>query len=85
MSILGLYNNFIILMKWRVLMNLKAYINDQGMTLDQIGEICDISPHTMSKYKRSIRIPRKAHMIKIYEGTNKQVTPNDFYGLGTDQ
>ena len=63
-------------------MNLKQYINNQGLTLDEIGRICDISPHTMSKYKRNIRIPRRAHMLKIYEGTNYEVTPNDFYNIG---
>jgi hypothetical protein len=67
-------------------MNLKEYMAKNKLTLQKMGQKCDIPLHTIGKYKNKIRIPRKNHMCKIFRATCGQVTPNDFYecNLGDD-
>ena len=38
-----------------------------------------ISQGGLSKYVQNKRTPRKEEMLMIYETSNKQVQPNDFY------
>ncbi|MGI9572281.1 MAG: helix-turn-helix domain-containing protein [Candidatus Actinomarinaceae bacterium] len=63
-------------------MKLREYMVKNGLNNIQISELSDISEHTIAKYKNDIRIPRLKHMTKIFDITQGQVTPNDFYGVG---
>tara|TARA_Y100000592_G_scaffold81750_1_gene129748 strand:+ start:688 stop:906 length:219 start_codon:yes stop_codon:yes gene_type:complete len=71
-------------------MKLKEYLINNSMTQkDFIQEIQTkhnkkIPQGTLAKWILGIRIPRKDDMLKIYETTNRKVTPNDFFLDGAD-
>ncbi len=66
-------------------MKLKEYLTNNSMTQkDFILQVKTehnktIPQGTLAKWILGIRIPRKEDMIKIYETTNRKVTPNDFF------
>ena len=68
-------------------MKLKEYLKEHHLTQKQFllkiqaktGQ--NIPQSTIAKYLNETRIPRKKEMLNIYLSTNKEVQPNDFYGI----
>jgi hypothetical protein len=70
-------------------MKLQAYLKNNKHTqmsfIDQIemAKGIRIPQGTLAKWILESRMPRKKEMIILYEITNGQVEPNDFYGIKT--
>ena len=62
-------------------MDLKQYLEKQGLSISKFAKMCDLPEITVTKYKYGDRIPNKLNMKKIYAVTDKEVTPNDFYKI----
>ena len=63
-------------------MQLKGYLSDNKITVRQFSVMSDIPEDTLHKYIYKVRIPNKQNMKIIYQKTNGEVTPNDFYEVG---
>lgn len=67
-------------------MKLGIWIKANGYTQESFLEYSKqngavFSRHAVSKWCAGSRIPRPEEMRFIYELTNREVSPNDFYGL----
>ena len=62
-------------------MDLKQYLEKQGLSISKFAKMFDLPEITVTKYKYGDRIPNKLNMKKIYAVTDKEVTPNDFYKI----
>ena len=64
-------------------MNLKKYLALNAIKQNDFAEKIGDKPQNINKYCFGARIPRPKTMKKIFEATQGQVTPNDFYDLET--
>lgn len=69
-----------------VLMKLGIWIKANGLTQETFVQFsrnqgAGFSKHAVAKWCAGSRVPRPDEMRVIYELTNRQVQPNDFYGL----
>ena len=63
-------------------MTLADYLSRQpNMTHRDFAERLDVSQATVTRYAAGKRIPRPAHLVKIYQITGGLVAPNDFFDL----
>ena len=62
-------------------MTIREYLNKYEISTPQFSKKLGIKLATMNSYRYNVSIPKRKHMEKIYEATNKEVQPNDFYGL----
>ena len=65
-------------------MKLEQYRNDKGMTFAQLGEHIGLGKNRAKdaeRYCKGETTPKRKTMRNIYEATDGQVTPNDFFGL----
>lgn len=66
-------------------MKLGEYLRSNNITqekfLNTMQEVTgkSMSQGGLSKYIQNKRTPRREEMLMIYEASNKQVQPNDFY------
>lgn len=60
---------------------LQAYLDQSGVSKDELAEQLGVHPITIYKYVRGDRVPEPGVMVKIAEITKGQVTPNDFYDI----
>jgi|TARA_R100000734_G_C3266790_1_gene63836 hypothetical protein len=72
-------------------MKLKEYLkNTEHTQMSFIDEVEMATGHkipqgTIAKWILGVRIPRKSEMLLLYEVTEGQVQPNDFYGIQTPE
>ena len=50
-------------------MDLKQYLEKQGLSISKFAKMCDLPEITVTKYKYGDRIPNKLNMKKIYAVT----------------
>jgi transcriptional regulator with XRE-family HTH domain len=62
-------------------MKFKEYIKKNKISVPKMCKELGIDYVTMNSYRYNDAIPRRENMQKIYKATNKEVKPNDFYGL----
>lgn len=62
-------------------MKMSSYIAAHGLTLTEMAVRLGLPVQTVSRYASGARRPREAEMVRIYEVTGGQVTPNDFFDL----
>tara|TARA_R100000329_G_C7456836_1_gene160901 strand:- start:267 stop:458 length:192 start_codon:yes stop_codon:yes gene_type:complete len=62
-------------------MTVKEYLQKIEMSTPKFAKQCGINLATMNSYRYNKSVPKRKHMETIYKNTNKQVKPNDFYGL----
>jgi hypothetical protein len=68
-------------------MKLQKYLKKHNFTqqsfidLIEMAKDVKIPQSTLAKWILSIRIPRKEEMLILYEITEGEVQPNDFYGI----
>ncbi len=68
-------------------MKLSTYLKDKQHTQKTFIEEVEmatsvkIPQSTLAKWILGIRIPRKEEMLLLYDVTEGQVQPNDFYGI----
>lgn len=60
----------------------ERYLEKHNITQQEVAKALGISQAQISRIINGSFIPNKANMLKIYSFTNKEVTPNDFYGVG---
>lgn len=66
-------------------MTLLDWLRENSVTLTEFAHQAQISRvQYVWKYVKGTAIPSAPNMMKIFKATNGSVTPNDFYGLGTD-
>lgn len=71
-------------------MKLGIWIKANGLTQETFVQFsrnrgAAFSKHAVAKWCAGSRVPRPDEMRTIYQLTNQQVQPNDFYGLPDDQ
>ena len=64
-----------------VIMNLNKYLALNAIKQNDFAEKIGDKPQNINKYCFGARIPRPKTMKKIFDATQGQVTPNDFYDL----
>ena len=64
-------------------MKLTNYLSLNDIKQNEFAENIGEKPARINKYCLGVRIPRPDVMKSIFEATDGQVTPNDFYNLGT--
>lgn len=68
-------------------MKLQKYLKKHNFTqqsfidLIEMAKDVKIPQSTLAKWILDIRIPRKEEMLILYEITEGEVQPNDFYGI----
>jgi transcriptional regulator with XRE-family HTH domain len=68
-------------------MKLQKYLKKHNFTqqsfidLIEMAKDIKIPQSTLAKWILDIRIPRKEEMLILYEITDGEVQPNDFYGI----
>ena len=68
-------------------MKLQKYLKKHNFTqqsfidLIEMAKDIKIPQSTLAKWILDIRIPRKEEMLILYEITEGEVQPNDFYGI----
>ena len=62
-------------------MKLSTYLSYQRVTVAKFSEQTGILPDTIHKYKFGLRIPKPEQMKIIYNCTDGEVQPNDFYDI----
>ncbi len=67
-------------------MKLGIWIKENGLTQESFvayshNRGAGFSRHAVAKWCSGARVPRPEEMRTIYEVTDNQVQPNDFYGL----
>jgi predicted transcriptional regulator len=62
-------------------MKLDSYLSENGFTCGQFARLIGVTPQAVDRYVKGQRIPNEEVMPKIYEMTNGEVTPNDFFDL----
>jgi len=62
-------------------MTFNDFLKEEQLSIARFARKLDICESTVTKWKYNDVIPRKEEMLKIYEFTNKRVSPNDFYGI----
>lgn len=70
-------------------MKLGIWIKENGLTQEAFVQYshkrgAGFSRHAVAKWCSGARVPRPEEMRTIYQLTNQQVQPNDFYGLPDD-
>ncbi len=65
-------------------MTLQQYLTQTGLSQQKFARLAGIAQVTVSRYVNGLRLPRRAHMQRIYEITGGSVTPNDFFVVGGD-
>ena len=65
-------------------MKFNNWLRKEGLTHQEFvtfaqSKSLNVSKGAVSKWCNGQRIPRKIEMIQIYQVTNGEVTPNDFY------
>ncbi len=60
-------------------MTLQQYLTQTGLSQQKFADLVGITQMTVSRYVHGLRLPRRAHMQRIYEVTGGSVTPNDFF------
>lgn len=60
-------------------MTLKEYLKSNHLTPDEFAKIIGLSRGGVLKWMTGERFPRPVVLQKIYEVTNGEVTPNDFW------
>lgn len=64
-------------------MKLATYMKNNGIDDDAMASIIgDCSASGVRKWKYGERIPERSTMQRIFEATNGEVAPNDFYDVG---
>lgn len=66
-------------------MKLNEYIEKTKLEVDKLADSLDVTPMCVYRYLSGKRIPNKEVMNKIYDFTNGEVTPNDFFLNETDK
>lgn len=64
-------------------MTLKEYIKEKKLTGLAFANLVGAEASLVSKWKRGVVNPTQHYYKKIYEVTDGQVTPNDFFELET--
>lgn len=64
-------------------MKLNSFLAQNAVSQKDFAKSIDEKVARVNWYCLEKRIPRPDVMRKIYEATDGQVTPNDFYNLGT--
>lgn len=67
-------------------MKLKDWLQQESMSQIQLLKLChaknlQVTQGAVNKWVNHQRIPRKKEMLCLYDITNFDVTPNDFYDL----
>lgn len=62
---------------------MKKFLKNEGLTIAAFARLIGVSPVSVSRYLSGDRFPDQKTMQSIYEATNGEVTPNDFYGIKT--
>jgi len=68
-------------------MKLQEYLKKEKHTQQSFIDLVEmakgvkIPQSTFAKWVLDIRIPRKKEMLILYDITERQVQPNDFYGI----
>ncbi|WP_448208126.1 helix-turn-helix domain-containing protein [Azospirillum sp. sgz302134] len=62
-------------------MQLSSYMEANGETDATMAAKVGVSIQAMNRYRLGQRRPREAEMVRIFEVTNGEVTPNDFFDL----
>lgn len=66
-------------------MTLHDWLNLNGVSCSEFARKSGINQRQdVWKYARGRSIPSAVNMALIFRATSGAVTPNDFYGLGTD-
>ena len=63
-----------------VAMRLDSFLQDAGISDEAFARLIRVSPASVSRYKRFLRVPRPKIMARIESATQGRVTPADFYG-----
>jgi transcriptional regulator with XRE-family HTH domain len=66
------------------LMTLQQFLSQNGLSQHTFAKMAGITQVTVSRYVNGLRLPRRAHMKRIYEVTGGSVTPNDFFAVRED-
>ncbi|UZW55526.1 hypothetical protein NUH86_01605 [Sphingobium sp. JS3065] len=63
-------------------MTLQDYLVREGLSYTAFAALIGARfPSTAERYAKGLVIPGRAMMTRIFWVTNREVTPNDFYGL----
>ena len=63
-------------------MDLKTWRKKEGLTQRELADLTGLSDVTICRYESRERKPTEESVImRLYEVTKGQVTPNDFYDL----
>ena len=65
-------------------MNLQTYMNKYDISDPQMATLVGVTPTSIYRYRAKRQKPEEVVMLRIWEVTNKAVTPNDFYGIPAD-
>lgn len=64
-----------------VAMRLSDWLRENGHTHATFGRLVSRSAITIGRYCRGERIPDRNTALLIHAATNKEVRPDDFYGI----
>lgn len=62
-------------------MKLADYLHREHLTASAFAERIDVPPSTITRLLAGQRSPRLDLLVKVMEGSNGEVTPNDFLAL----
>lgn len=69
----------------KYLMTLSEWLSKNKLTYTEFAKLAGLPRAQYAwKYATGIAVPSVVNMKLIFRATNGAVTPNDFYGLGTD-
>lgn len=66
-------------------MTLKEYIETGNQSIASMAYTLGVSEHAVHKWVYGQRTPTRNLMVKIFDATGGQVTPNDFFGVGQER
>lgn len=63
---------------------LSKYLSKKKLSQQKFAEMIGVTQAAVNRYVNGVQKPEENIMVKIFEITKGEVTPNDFYGIKSE-